>query len=193
MRRPLGLTRAARADVWDRRGYVARHNRLRDWSADTHTSCTGLPAVKEQRVPEWDTVDPETGELQAAVLDVVSSDARTGRPWFGDVVVKEAFSVDAATLRSRARRDGAAAADAAGEKRRRYALAGPALVPLPFEAGGRPGEDTIGFVRRCGAAWAAQHGEEGAEKKLVTGRLWQEVSTLLQLGNAEMILSANGR
>ncbi len=107
-------------------------------------------------------------------MDVVSSDARTGRPWFGDFVVKEAFSTDAATLRSRARRDGAAAADAAGEKRRRYALAGPALVPLPFEAGGRPGEDTIGFVRRCGAAWAAQHEEEGAEKKLVTGRLWQE-------------------
>ena len=95
--------------------------------------------------------------------------------------------------RSRARRDGAAAADAAAAKRRRYWLAGPSLVPLPFEAGGRPGEDTIGFVRRCGAAWAAQHGEDGVEKKLVTGQLWQQVSTLLQLGNAEMILSANGR
>ena len=29
--------------------------------------------------------------------------------------------------------------------------------------------------------------------KLVTGRLWQECSTLLQLGNAELIFSANGR
>jgi hypothetical protein len=174
-------------------GYVARHNRLRDWAAATHTKCTGLPAVIEQRVPEWDTVDLETGELQAAILDVAFSDPRTGRRLLGDVVVKEAFSVDAATLRSRARRDGKAAADAAASKRRRYPLGGASLVPLPFETGGRPGEDTIGFVRRCGAAWAALHGEDDAEKQVATSQLWQECSTLLQLGNAELILSANGR
>ncbi len=67
------------------------------------------------------------------------------------------------------------------------------MVPLPFETGGRPGEDTIGFVRRCGAAWAALHGEDDAEKQVATSKPRQECSTLLQLGNAELILSANGR
>jgi hypothetical protein len=174
-------------------GYVARHNRIRDWAAATHAACTGLPASTEQRVPEWDRLDSQTGVLEAAVLDVAFSDPRTGRRLLGDVVVKSAFSQNAATLRGRARRDGLAAAEAAAAKRRRYPLGGPSLVPLAFESGGRPGEDTIGFVRQCGTAWAALHGEDSVEMKLGTGRLWQEVSTLLQLGNAELILSANGR
>ena len=130
--------------------------------------------------------------LEAAVLDVAFSDPRTGRRLLGDVVVKSAFSLNAATLRGRARRDGLAAAEAAAAKRRRYPLGGPSLVPLAFESGGRPGEH-IGFVRQCGAAWAALRGDDSVEMKLSTGKLWQEVSTLLQLGNAELILSAHGR
>ena len=44
------------------------------------------------------------------------------------------------------------------------------------------------------AAWVEFHATEDGEKPTApTGRMWQESSTLLQLGNAEMILSAIGR
>jgi len=36
-------------------------------------------------------------------------------------------------------------------------------------------------------------GDGGAQDQPVVARLWQEYSTLLQLGNAELILNANGR
>ena len=74
--------------------------------------------------------------------------------------------------------------DAAGAKRSRYSLAGPALIPLPFEAGGRPAKETKTFVRQCGAAH---------EDEQHTNLLWQQCSTLLQRGNAELILSAIGK
>jgi hypothetical protein len=59
---------------------------------------------------------------------------------------------------------------------------------MAFEAGGRPCEETVAFIRRMGAAWTLNH----KDSPPITGQLWQEVSTLLQLGNAELILSANG-
>jgi len=90
----------------------------------------------------------------------------------------------------RARRDGRAAAEAANGKRRRYPNAGTSLAPLAFEDGGRPSEEAIAFVRMLGAY--RTEAEEGTEWG-GTARLWQECSTLLQLGNAEMVLSANGR
>ena len=170
-----------------------RHNRVRDWYCATYSACTGLPATTEQHVPQWDVVDSR-GEVEQARLDVATSDARTGLPLYLDVVVKCAYSVDGATLRARARRDGRAAADAAAEKRRRYRDAGNSLVPLAFEAGGRPSDSTAQFMRQLGAAWAETHASEDGEKPApVTGVLWQQVSSLLQLGNAELILSANGR
>ena len=97
-------------------------------------------------------------------------------------------------LQGKARRDGQVAADAAAEKRRRYNLAGASLIPLAFEDGGRPAEETVAFVRRCGAA-AEQLGSSllGTEEGSVVAKLWQEYSTLLQWGNAELVLSANGR
>ena len=57
----------------------------------------------------------------------------------------------------------------------------------------------MGFVRRCGAA-AERNGStllpagasDGPDQPVVAW-LWQEYSTLLQWGNAELILSANGR
>ena len=38
-----------------------------------------------------------------------------------------------------------------------------------------------------------QEAEGGSMDWGGTGRLWQECTTLLQLGNAELMLSANGR
>ena len=59
------------------------------------------------------------------------------------------------------------------------------LQPLPLEAGGRPGEDFVSFVRRCGAA-------ASDDEPQACSRLWFEASTILQRGNAELILAANG-
>ena len=91
-------------------------------------------------------------------------------------------------MRARARHDGRTAADAAADKRRRCSDAGPSLVPLALEAGGRPGEDLVNFVRRCGAAWAATHDDDLS----AYARLWHECSTTLQRANAELVLAALG-
>ena len=79
-----------------------------------------------------------------------------------------------------------AAADAVRGKRRRYPPSGGELVPLVFEAGGRPAEETVAYVRSLGQA------VDDAERSQVIRFAWQQYSTVLQAGNAEMILSAIG-
>ena len=170
-----------------------RRNRIRDWVAATYLECIGLPTTVEQRVPQWDVVDPDTGEVEEARLDVATSDVGTGAPTFVDVVVSCAYSTDPSTLRRRAQRFGCAASDAAAAKRRRYAEAGAALVPFALEAGGRPSDEAAAFVRLCGSAYTqTNRSEDGTPAPSPTGRLWQELSTTLQLGNAEILLSAIG-
>ena len=166
----------------------ARHNDLRDWSGDSWKDCTGLRFTKEQHVPQWDTISRRTGNTIEARLDVATSDPSTGEALYFDVCVWTASCNDPNTLRTRALHDGRTAADAAADKRRRYARAGPALIPLALESGGRPGEDLVNFVRRCGAAWAATHDDDLS----AYARLWYECSTTLQRGNAELILAALG-
>ena len=209
-RRPNGVLCNAPLDARGRHakkcavggGWVRRHNRIRDSAASTWTACTGVLAPTEQRVPEWDreVVDDQGRTVtEEAVLDVITSDPTSGLPLHLDVTVTTACPANRAALHRRARKDGLGAADAAAEKRRRYDLAGPSLVPLAFEDGGRPAEETVGFVRRCAAAaerigspWLAPGGGD-SQGQPVAARLWQELSTLLQWGNAELILSANGR
>ena len=96
----------------------------------------GLPATTEQRVPQWDRVNPVSGRTEEAKLDIATSEPLTGAPLYFDFVVYTAHSDNQARLRALARTDGKAAADAAAEKRRRYEAAGPSLTPLPLEAGG---------------------------------------------------------
>ena len=68
---------------------------------------------------------------------------------------------------------------------------------MASEDGGRAGEETVAFVRRCGAAAertsSLRLAAVGSAGQPVTAQLWQGLSTLLQLGNAELVLSANGR
>ena len=71
-------------------------------------------------------------------------------------------------------------------KRRRYPPSGGELVPLVFEAAGRPSEETVAFVR----SWALEL--DDAERSKVIRHAWQQYSTVLQSGNAEMILSSIG-
>ena len=185
-------------------GWVRRHNGLRDFAAESWAACSGAPALKEQRVPAWDREredDQGRTVTELAVLDVASSDPASGCLLYLDVTVTTACPSgnDRAALRRRARGDGRGASDAVADKRRRYNLAGSSLIPLAFEDGGRPAEETVAFVRRCGAAAERTGcslfgaGDGGAQDQPVVARLWQEYSTLLQLGNAELILNANGR
>ena len=120
-----------------------------------------MPTSSEQHVPRWDVtrINPQTEQpyVEEARLDVASSDPSTGAAIFMDTVVYCCHTTDRSRLRSRACHDGKAAADAAAAKRRRYPDAGTSLIPLPFEAGGRPGIDTVNFVRRCGAMRFESH------------------------------------
>ena len=88
--------------------------------------------------------------------------------------------------RARANKDGLAAAQAVDGKRLRYPASGGELVPLAFEAGGRPAEETVSFLRSWG------YGLEGAERSDEIRFACQQYSTLLQAGNAEAVLSAIG-
>ena len=143
-------------------------------------------AVTEQRVSAWDRVNPATGDLEEARLDVATQDAASGRKIFIDARVTCAHCGYAPRQRVRAGRDGAAASDAVREKRRRYPPSGGELVPLVFEAGGRPADETVAFV----CSWAVD--AEPAERSQTIRFAWQQYSCALQAGNAEMILSAIG-
>ena len=165
---------------------VARHNGIRDFCAGYHNRVTGLVAIKEQRVVAWDRVNPRTGRLEEARLDVATRDATSGRPIYVDAVITCAHSGSEPREQARSNKDGLAASNAADEKRDRYPPAGGDLVPLAFEAAGRPGEETVKFVRSWGL------GLDGGERSGVIRFAWQQFSTILQTGNAEMILSAVG-
>ena len=88
--------------------------------------------------------------------------------------------------RARSNKDGLAAADVVNDKRARYPPSGGELVPLAFEDGGRPAEETVAYVRTWG------HGLPPGERTEIIRYGWQQLSGRLQVGNAEMILSAKG-
>jgi len=164
----------------------ARHDGLRDFTASFHPKVSGYVAVTEQRVSAWDRVNPRTGVLEEARLDVATRDSASGRPIFVDARVTCAHSGYEPRQRARAGKDGVAAADAVRAKRHRYPPSGGELVPLVFEAGGRPADETVAYVR----SWAAEL--DDAERSRVIRYAWQQYSRVLQSGNAEMILSAIG-
>jgi hypothetical protein len=61
-------------------------------------------------------------------------------------------------------------------KRYRYPPSGSELVPLVFEAGGRPADETVSFVR----SWGLELDQ--AEPSNVIRYAWQQYSTVLQSG-----------
>ena len=165
---------------------TARHNGIRDFTAGYHSRVTGLTAVKEQRVTAWDRTNPRTGIHEEAVLDVATRDNITGGVIYLDATVTCAHSGSEPRQRARANKDGLAASNAVDDKRERYPPSGGELVPLAFETGGRPGQETVAFVR----SWA--HGAEPGERTEIIRYAWQQLSVGLQTGNAEMILAALG-
>ena len=168
------------------RSRTGRHNELRDFTASFHPKVTGYVTATEQRVTAWDRINPRTGLLEEAKLDVATRDAASGRKIFVDAMVTCAHCGYEPRQRARAGKDGAAAADAVRLKRLCYPPSGGELVPLVFEAGGRPAEETVAFVR----SWAADLGD--VERSSVIQYAWQQYSCALRSGNAEMILSAVG-
>jgi len=164
----------------------ARHNGIRDFTAEFHPKVSGYVAVTEQRVTAWDRVNPRTGILEEARLDVATRDAAGGHKIFVDACVTCAHSGYQPSQRARAHKDGVAAAAAVRGKRSRYPPSGGELVPLVFEAGGRPADETVAFVR----SWAS--GADDTDRARIIRFAWQQYSNVLQSGNAEMILSAVG-
>jgi len=165
---------------------TGRHDELKHFTAAFHQKVSGFVAVKEQRVSAWDRLNPSTGVLEEAVLDVSTRDAATSRKIFVDVTVTCAHSGYQPRQRARAHKDGVAAAQAVLTKRQRYPPSGGELVPLAFEDGGRPADETAAFVRSWGLSLPP------AERSEVIRHAWQQYSAILQAGNAEMILSALG-
>ena len=56
-----------------------KHDGLRDFCAGDHQRATGHVAQTEQRVVAWDRVNPRSGRLEEARLDVATRDAVTGQ------------------------------------------------------------------------------------------------------------------
>ena len=124
----------------------------------------------EQRVVAWDRINPRTGQLEEARLDFATRDALTGRSVFADVTVTCAYSGYEPCQRARARKDGLAAVNAVAKKRDRYPPSGGELIPLAWEDGGRPAEETVTYVRSWGHGFpgGALHGHS---VRLATAKL----------------------
>ena len=166
---------------------TGRHNRLRDFHAKRHTELTGHAAPTEQRIPAWDRRVAD-GRLQEAVLDVVTIDQNTARQIHVDWAVTCAYSTYAPRRQARSRRSGLAAAQMVEDKRARYPpRPGVELVPMVFEAGGRPSEEAAAFLRSYGS------GLEDEDRSVILSSLWRDISVALHTGNAEMLLSALGQ
>ena len=123
-----------------------------------------------------------TDEVERARLDVAFCD-RHARRVYVDVVVPTASSACPELIRARAARDGAAAARAEDGKRLRYPV--PELVPFAIEALGRPGAETIALLRSLAPP-------EPEERSRALGAAWQALSVIVQIENAELLLSAAG-
>ena len=57
---------------------------------------------------------------------------------------------------------------------------------MAFEAGGRPADETVAYVRSWGC------GLEPAERSEVIRYGWQQLSTILEIGNAGILLKVVG-
>ena len=86
--------------------------------------------------------------------------------------------------RARCNKDGLAAINMVDEKRARYPPEGGELVPMVFETNGRPSDEAVACARAYG------HGLPLADRAETVGTAWRQISRTLQVGNAEMVLSA---
>ena len=122
--------------------------------------------------------------MEEARLDVATRDNVNGRPVFVDWSVTCEHSVYQPRRRARCNKDGLAAVNMVDEKWDRYLPQGGELVPMVFETNGRASDEAVAFVRAYG------HGMPLADRALTVGTAWRRISRTLQVGTAEMVLSA---
>jgi hypothetical protein len=163
--------------------------------------CSAKP-VCQQRGVAW---SPPTGPCsecgaalsalrEEAVLDLEVRSAAVPRS-FADVTVRYAVPGDAARLQAAAGRDGAVAAEAEGDKWRRYPDGRTPwrAVPLSTETGGRHGRAALLHLRKL-ARKQAENLEEGGDEA-VSGLIqkWGAwLSVALHRANAAALSSALG-
>ena len=133
---------------------------------------------------KWERVvrGADGDRIERARLDVAFNNHHGQRVYL-DAVITTAATTNPETARSRAARDGAAAARSEDGKRLRYP--GPDLVPFALEALGRPGRDAARFLRSLAPL-------DPERRSATLGATWQSLSVLLQTENAELLLSAAG-
>ena len=130
-------------------------------------------------MPRWDRRNAQ-GIIERAKLDVCFDDPQ-GRRVYIDVAITDAATDDVHKLRSRAAQNGAAAADK--EDRKRFRYPGPDLTPFVVEALGRMGSGADALLRSFAP-------KDATERSVVLGAAKQSLSALVQMGNAELVLSA---
>jgi len=177
----------------------AGHDSIADWLALLINRWTGQRALREQVVPAWNRPKKVRGEIVTEVVDGVrvpkmelarldvSFYATDGHYTHVDVTVPTVETVQVAKRRQRAHADGAAAADAEADKHRRYRAASNPTEPLvafAVEARGRLGRE----ARQLLQALAPAGPSRGAELH----RAYSELSTLVQLRSATLLLAAEG-
>ena len=155
---------------------LRRHDDGRDFIAKRLHADLGLAACKEQRCPHWDRRKPD-GTWTQARLDVVVPVA--GQTHYVDITVVDPLSDNASLLRQRARKDGAAAEDAADDKLRKYA--GASTVPFVVESYGRLGKSAKSWLQ----------GVYYEDPQLKRSFL-NELAVMMQSHTSSMILAAYG-
>ena len=163
------------------------HNHIRDWLVTWISEQTSRPVLPEPKVPEWNY--PQDGRTVEAQLDGGFSDRRGGLVYF-DVSVVSATTpgMDAAVLRNHAATDGGAAARGVQAKRRKYPPEKhprATLVPFVLEGLGRPSEQALDLLRSVAPTTMSA-------RAIAIRGAYYELSTLLALRQAELLLSAEG-
>ena len=176
---------------------IRRHHALRDAFAWIGRQA-GFAARTEVFEPAWTrarTNDQGELEVEQARLDNRFEGPPSDPLIYGDVVVTHPEG--SAHLHKAADEDGAAAAEAAADKHRRYpawALPGGRLVAFSVETFGRWSKEALGFLRDSVDAVAEQNPQvacRGHWGKVAVLNAWHtRLSVALQKGNAKCLLQA---
>ena len=163
------------------------HNIIRDWLVKWVGERTGYPVTPEPKVPEWNYM--EGGRVVEAQLDLGFTHPTLGLVYV-DVHVVSATTdqMRAEWVRDHASTDGGPGIRGVNAKRSKYPPEKhprATLVPFVVEALGRPSEEALDFLRSLAPA-------NPSERAIVLRKAYYELSTLLALRQAELLLSAEG-
>ena len=163
-------------------GWITRHTNIcRAWLSLLRDRLGEWAVGEEQYIEAWNKMKRD-GSIEHAKLDLVVQ-----VPWRGrvalDISVTEAATATNLGGSSRPPRPGAAAKTREREKHTRYPplASTPELIPIVYEAGGRPGREAGAFLCTMVAS--------DDDRAMVLEDLRQRVAVALQRGNAALLLS----